>query len=222
MGSVFHSDGSSLPLLVSSPLTSLLTRWPVLSNYCLSFFLSLSATLMPLLPCGSLHAIPLFLISFIEIARQKSLLITYKFPRWSLLMKWSQKRFDKKIKNPTIESTEERCIARGVICSLHCRPCRIILCKWVGTAGRVPVAHAEPSKVLNRKMQSVSQNRAWARSLKSSHTLNFQSDSHWFNVSQLKATTLKGNQCNGFLASLLFLSPLWFPLVQTSSPLAIN
>lgn len=98
MGSVFHSDSSSLPLLVSSPLTSLLTRWPVLSNYCLSFFLSLSATLMPLLPCGSLHAIPLFLISFIEIARQKSLLITYKFPRWSLLMKWSQKRFDKKKK----------------------------------------------------------------------------------------------------------------------------
>lgn len=87
---------------------------------------------------------------------------------------------------------------------------------------RVPVAHAEPSKVLNRKMQSVSENRAWARSLKSSHTLNFQSDSPWFNVSQLKATTLKGNQCNGFLASLLFLSPLWFPLVQTSSPLAIN
>lgn len=98
MSSVFHSDSSSLPLLVSSRLTSLLTRWPVVSNYCLSFFLSLSATLMPLLPCGSLHAIPLFLISFIEIARQKSLLITYKFPRWLLLMKWSQKRFDQKKK----------------------------------------------------------------------------------------------------------------------------
>lgn len=46
----------------------------------LSLFLSSPAILMPLPPSCSLHAIPLFLISFIKIARQKSLLITYKFP----------------------------------------------------------------------------------------------------------------------------------------------
>lgn len=114
----------------------------------------------------------------------------------------------------------------GVMCSLRCRPCWIILCEWVGTVGlvfqRVPAAHAQRSKVLNTKMQSVSEKHAWAHSLGSPRTLNFQFDSSRFNFSQLKPTTLKGNQCNRFVGSLLFLSPLWFPLAQTSSALVIN
>lgn len=59
----------------------------------------------------------------------------------------------------------------------------------------------------HRNAKCIGETRLSALSGISPHS-HFQFDSPWFNVSQLKLTTLKGNQCNRFLGSLLFLSPL--------------
>lgn len=75
------------------------------------------------------------------------------------------------------------------------------------------VAHAEALKVLNSKTQCHTKNKAHWKIGETcmsalSETLNFPSNSPWFNVSQLKLTTLKGNQCDRFLGSLLLLGLL--------------
>lgn len=129
-------------------------------------------------------------------------------------MKWSQKRFNQKYS--TIESTEEYCVLEG------CVPCIVIHIKLFCTNGSAQlvlffilfrVAHAEAMKVLNSKTQCHTKNKAsWkiGETCMSalSETLSFQSNSPWFNVSELKLSTPKGNQCNRFLGSLLLLSLL--------------
>lgn len=81
---------------------------------------------MPLLPCGSRHGILLFLISFIEIVRQKSLLITSKFT--SNHYKWDGVGNVLIRKHWTIEGAEECCIAteEGERC-VHCAGVRVEL-----------------------------------------------------------------------------------------------
>lgn len=221
LGFFLHSDRPSLSPLLSSPLTSLLTQWPILSNYCLpSFYFDASTSLR--LPTW--HPI---IFNFIYRNCQAKVFThnIQEYPR-SLRIKWSCKCDPKTLDNWRC-SGMLYCEAGGaVMCSQRCRPYWIILCEWVGTVRlvfqRVPAAHAALSKVLSTKMQSVSEKHAWAHSLESPRTLHFHFDSPWFNVPQLKPTTLKGNQCNRFLGSPLFRSPLWFPLARTSSALVIN
>lgn len=142
--------------------------------------------------------------------------ISSRFHLGLLLTKWSRKHSDQKwfIICKWMQ---------GAMRLLHCRKCWIVLCEQVCTAGLVShcvaAAHTELSRVLNRKMQSVLGKHARVHSLDSHRALNFQFDSHWFNMSQLKPTAPKGNQCNRFLGSPLF---LWFPLAQTSLAPVIN
>lgn len=144
-------------------------------------------------------------------------------------MKWSQKRFNQKYSS--IENTEEYWVLRRVVfpalsftfncfaqMDRHSWSCFSSCSVWL---------MQRHWKCWTVKLNVIQKTKLYWKIGETcmsalSETLSFQSNSPWFNVSELKLSTLKGNQCNRFLGSLLLLSLLWFPVVWISPVVVIG